>query len=88
MKPFAGNESVQDMGLGGKKQHKLLFMYSDLRTGIRLTASLCRTNQQQPLTSGIYSVTCVIWFPEIAVELLLFADRQKCGYHLRQIKKI
>jgi len=88
MNPFAGNESIQDMGLGGKKQHKLLFMYSDLRNYIRLTVSLCRMNQQQPLTLRIYSLACVIWFPETAVELLLFADRQKCDYHLRQIKKI
>lgn len=63
-------------------------MYSDLRNDIRLTVSLCTMNQQQPLTSGIDSFICVIWFPEIPVELLLFADRQKCDYHLRKIKKI
>lgn len=87
MNPFAGNESIQDMGLRRENQHKLLFMYSDLKNDIRLTVSLCRMNQQS-LISGIYSLTWVIWFSEIAVELLLFAGRQKCDYHLRQIKKI
>lgn len=56
--PFAGNESIQDLGLGGWKQHNLLFMCTDHRNYIRLAVSLCGVSWTAPDSGDLFLCLC------------------------------